>query len=426
MLKKGFIIGGIVLLVLVFLVYGSMLQRGGDSDKNESVLGQAEPPLPTVKAATVEERDLRQSIIFHGRFAPYSQVVVMPKLPGIVKEVFCRVGDDLEEGDPILQMETEELILQVRQAEASLQVAKANQARVIAGARIEEVEQAQAGLRQAEVTADQAQRNYDRSKKLFEQGVISASDWEGIEAQYEGAKTQLVNAEKTLAMIQQGAREEDILQAKASVDQAEVALELTQLNLKNATITAPITGTISRLMAEKGAMTGSGMAVATIVDVSTVKLHLQAIGRDVVRIQEGQSTFISVDALPHQVFQGTVSTISPAAEEGSGLFAVTIEIQNKERILRSGMYATAEIVIVERTNAVAVPSSAVFTTRGERSVFLVEEGTVKRIPVETGIEENQYVEINGRIHVGDRVVVTGFDGLEDGMSVQVTEWSDHR
>lgn len=415
-------IGGILLLLL-FIVYGGFLHLGGGGN-TEPAYREIETPLPAVRTSFAEERDMSQRLTYHGRLAPYSQIGVTPKIPGIVKEVFCKVGDNLSPKDPILQLETEELLLQVRQAEAALQVAQANEARVLAGARAEEIQQAEAGLKQAEANYNQARLNYNRSQKLYEEGVISGRDWEGIQVQYEGARTQLINAEKTLVMIQQGAREEDILSAQASVAQAQVALDLAKLNLRNATITAPIYGTVNRILAEKGSMAGAGMAVASMVNIDTVKLPLTVSGRDVVRLQEGQQVNIAVDALPHQSFQGIVKTISLAAEEGSGLFAITVNIENPGRILRPGMYATATIMVQEKTHTTGLPQSAIFHQEEKDFVFLVEEDILQKVPVETGIEKDGYVEIITGIVPGDQVVLQGQEALEDGLKVEITHWSE--
>lgn len=426
MVKKGLMIGGLIILILLFLIYGIDDERQrGDTETEEEVLSQNAETPPIVQTYPVEKRDLAYTLTYHGRIAPKSQVAITPKIPGIVEEVFCRVGDRVKKGDPIFQLETEELVLQVRQAQASLKAAEANQDRILAGARMEEIEQAEAALRQAQANFNQAQMNYERSKKLFQENVISASEWEVIEVQLEGAKAQLVNAEKTLAMIEQGAREEDILAARASVTQAQVAHDLAQLNLKNATITSPIHGTISRLLAEEGSMAGTGMAVASVVHIATVKLPLQATGRDIVHLREGQKTTITLDALPDQVFEGRVTTISPAADEGGGLFSFTVEMDNKENILRPGMYATAEIHIIERANVLTVPLRALSMRDEEDKVFLVDQGTIRRVPVERGVEREGYIEIQGDLHVGDLVVVSEHELLEEGMQVQVTEWSDH-
>lgn len=426
-MKKGLIIVGIVIIALVIVYSRHSFQIGGEEEVTEVLTTQTEERLrPTVNTHLVKEQDLSQKINFHGRFVADSQVAITPKIPGRVGEVYVKVGDIVSQGDAILQLETEELLLQVRQAEASLQVAKANLARITAGARAEEVEQVESGYRQAEASYNQAQLNYERSKRLFEEGVISARDWEAIEAQYEVAKAQLFNAEKSLILIRQGARAEDISSAQASVAQAEVALEMAELTVKNATITSPIDGTVSRIHVERGYMAGAGMPVAHVVNIFTVKLNLQATGRDVVRIREGQKTLITVDALPNATFQGAVATISPAAEEGSGLFAVTIAVKNPDGVLRPGMYGTASILIEEREGVVAVPSRALATRDGERVVFVIEERRIRQLPVEIGVEGEGYVEIVTGLHRGDLIVASGHESLEDGVEVRVLEGRETR
>lgn len=426
-MKKALIIIGIVIIVLVVLFSRNSFQIGGEEETMEVLDTQIEERvIPTVTTHLVKEQDLSERLTFHGRFVPDSQVSITPKISGRVAEIFVKVGDILSTGDSILRLEIEELLLQVRQAEASLQAARANLARVTSGARVEEIEQVESGYRQAEASYNQAQLNYERSKRLFEEGVISAREWEGIEAQYEVAKAQLVNAEKSLTLIQQGAREEDILAAQASVSQAEVALELAELNVRNATVTSPIDGTINRIQVERGGMAGAGMPVVHVVNIFTLKLNLQVTGRDVVRLKEGQKTLIMVDALPNRTFEGIVATIAPGAEEGSGLFAITIEVDNPQSILRPGMYGTAAIVLEEREGVVAVPPRTLMTRDGERSVFVVHENRVQHLPVEIGLEGKEYVEIITGLEQGDLIIASGHENLEDGMEVMVQEVREQR
>ncbi len=422
-MKRGLIIGGLVIFaILAIVVFGSRReeQEGG----SEIISTQTEITLPTVSVAEIGEHDLNEIKDFHGRFAANSLVGVTPKVPGRVDEVFVRVGDVVKIGDAIAQMETEELKLQVRQAEAVLQAAEANLARIKSGVRAEELEQAAAGFKQSQANYNGAKLNYDRSEVLFREGVISAREWEGIEVQYEGAKAQLVNAEKNLFLMQQGAREEDIKSAEASVAQAQVTLELAELNLRNTRITSPIDGHISRLSVEKGATAGAGVPVATVVDIDTVKLHLQITGRDIARLREGQRTQITVDAYPARSFEGKVATISPAAEEGSGLFAVTFGVPNPDTSLRPGMYGTAHVTLQERKRVTAVPIGAVSSSGGRNQVFIVEGDTVRLVQVQTGLVSNDLVEIRSGVSVGDNVVVVGRESLRDGMKVRLADWRD--
>lgn len=423
-MKKGLITGAAVVLILAVLGVGWVLLSRSETSGVDAV--SKEPFAPglsstPVAVVTPQIQDLRETLTLHGKLRPASRVDVTPKGSGRITDVRVRIGDAVSAGDLLVQLETDELKLQVEQARAALEAAKANLQRLVEGPRPEEVEQAEAALAQAQANYENSKLVYERNKKLFEEGVLSAKDWDAIKAQFEVAKAQKLSAEKTLALIKKGARESEITAAKAQVKQAEVALKSAELQLSNTSITAPISGTVASVAAEVGNMASIGAPVVTIVDLRHLEIELQVGEREVVQLSPGQSVQVTTEALPGRIFAGVVDTVSPAADPMTGLFDVKVKVENAEQVLRPGMYATARVVVAFSPKAMAIPGKALLTGNGEPSVYVVEDGIAKLRPIKVGLSGDGMVEVLEGLSQEDLVVVSGQEFLNDGDSVKLVE-----
>lgn len=421
--KKAIVVGVIILVLIGGVVYFNS-QQTTEPAISHGLNEQVDLTPITARGIHPKIRDVEQSLTVHGRFMAESQVHIIPKSAGRIEEVFVEIGDYVTAGDPLIQVEAREVKLQLEQAEASLKAAEATLAKVKSGARPEEIEQVMANLEQAQAHYNSVNANYQRAQYLFDEGVISATDWEGIQTQYEVTKAQQLAAQKTLDLVVEGATLEDVQATEATVAQARVGVELAKLMVENTTITTPITGRVSRLNTQIGDMIGSGMSVGTVVDLDAVKLMLQVSSRDAVRLQKEQRAVATVDALPGQQFDGTVANVSLAADEMSGMFTAEIIFDNPEHLLRPGMYGNTEIIITEVSDALTLPRDAIYSVEGSDYIFLVENDIARSTPVETGLVSDDWVEIRSGVTENDVVAISDF--LQDGIVVHLEEWGESR
>ena len=419
-MRKWIIIGVVIILAVTV---GVLVNKREPTIDQGSVQAVEEVPLrrQAVSVAPAGYRTMQERMALHGIISAWAEVNVVPKVPGRVAKVSVEVGDEVSTGDILVQLEAEELALQVKQAEAALASAKATLARLQAGARPEEVEQAKAAVEQARAGYENARLTYERAAKLHEAGVMAGKDWDAIKAQYEVAQAQKLTAEKTLELVRKGAREEDLATAKAGVAQAEAAVALARLSRENAVIKAPISGVVNQVNVQLGDMAGGGLPVVNIVDISQVKLNLQVSEREVVRLNRGQDVTVALDVQPDVMAKGRVSNIAPAANLSTGLFSVTVELANSEGTLKPGMYGTAYVVVKEIADVMAIPERAVFTAEGRPAVYVVREEVAHLVPVETGIKSDGFVEIRSGLDTGDEVIVRGREFVADKAPVRVVE-----
>ncbi len=422
-MKKGLIVGAVIALGIVIFFGVRMVGQSPQPPEAMPAVGgpvMQQPAAKPVTTAVPQRQRLAESLTVHGKLESASRVDVMPKAAGQITAVNVRVGDQVSAGDVLLQIETNELELRVQQARAALEAAQANLQRVVEGARPEEVKQAEAALAQAAANFVNTALVYERSKKLFESGVLAAKDWDAVQAQFEVAQAQRLSAEKSLDLIKKGARESDIAATKAQVRQAEVALKSAELQLSYAAVKAPISGTIASASVEVGGTAG-GAPVATILDLSTLEIDLRVGEREIVLLEPGQSVRVVVDVLPNQVFEGIVDTVSPAADPVTGLFGVKVKVDNSDGTLKSGMYASASIVVSAKDDALAIPERAVVTKDGTSSVYVVEDGKAKLSPIVRGIVGDGMVEVLDGLTEESVVIISGHEFLSAGDTVRLIE-----
>ena len=155
--------------------------------------------------------------------------------------------------------------------------------------------------------------------------------------------------------------------------------------------------------------------------LDTIEAELNVPEREIVRIRQGQSARVRIDALPDENFTGEVVRVAPEVDPTSGTFRVTVALANTEQRLKPGMFARIDVRIDARPNALLVPLAAVVTRRDRSSVFAVQGETAERRPVATGYFSDGNVEILHGVAEGEWVVTTGQEGLRDGVRVLVVE-----
>lgn len=412
----------------------------------------------------------------------YDQAVKLAEIR--VKSQIAQARAQLESKEVSLQQVKDlaeiRTISQIEGAEAGRASLQANLEKMKRGAREEDRKQAQATVNQAKANLANAESNHNRMKRLFESGAISKQSFEGAQTQLDVAKAQYDVATEQMRLIDSGARDEDIRAMEAQVKQAEAslklaraqvetktwkkdialaesqveiaraaleaaealeaaksweaeiisaenaaiqakaALSLARKRVEDATITAPITGIVSKRYLDLGGMASPNAPIFEIVDMEKVKATLSVIESDLSKLKRGDIAEIFVEALTAPV-KGTISLISPTLEPTSRSAKVEITIDNSLMTLKPGMFVRVLIPVEIHQNAILIPRSAVIEDSAKqiRTVFVVEDGTSKRRQVEFGLSSGRIVEISSGLSEGEQVVIAGQHTLKDGIEVTV-------
>lgn len=234
------------------------------------------------------------------------------------------------------------------------------------------------------------------------------------------AKVTLAQAEDDLAYIEAG---HDIELAQMKVDNAQVELDDAQEQLEAATIIAPFDGVVAEVDASVGDTVTASSTVVLLVNMDVVQVDATVDETDVASVKAGQAVEITLDALPDAKLAGTVAAVSPLAQSQSSVvtYGLSIDVQNNGGYdLKDGMTASIDIVVLNKTGVLLIPSSAI-TQRGPASFVTVmgSDGKTEQRVIVTGETDGTNTEIVSGLSEGETVVVAA-SGTSSGKTLQTS------
>ena len=226
-----------------------------------------------------------------------TEVRLSGKLPGRVLELRAREGMKVKKGDTLILIDSPEISAKIMQAEAAESAAKAVSLKAQNGTRQETITAAAEQYEMAQTAADFAKKSYERTKNLYEKGVIAAQKFDEVETQYKAAQAQARAAKSQYEMALNGAQKEDKLAAYAQVQRAKGALEEATSYLSETKLVAPISGEISEIFPKEGELVGSGSPLMNIVDLNDIWVTFNVRENFLSKIKVGQQLKAKVPAL---------------------------------------------------------------------------------------------------------------------------------
>ena len=283
-----------------------------------------------------------------------TEVDVAFEIPGTVAERNVDEGSLIDKGEPIARLHEREYLLQYERVYAAKAAAAARADLVLKGPRGREIDSAVAALDAAEAGLAQQQHELRRVQSLYENKVLSNSEFERISAAVAAIQAQRDQAQAQVDMLREGSRAEEIREARNRLQEAEKAVELAQLNLDRCRLFAPIQGRILLKSREVGETVAAGTPIVTIGDLSRPWLNLYVNERDLGRIGLGMKAQVMIDSFPQQPFEGKVTFIAQKSEftpkniqtqdeRVKLVYRVKIELDNRDQALKPGMPADAVI-----------------------------------------------------------------------------------
>ena len=263
--------------------------------------------------ALVARRDLSATVTATGTIKAMvgAEVKVGSRIPGRVDHLAVQVGDRVKAGQVIARLEQDDLRAAVAKARADLAADEAKLATVRNGARPQEIQAAEATLRQMEANRLLAQVNLERYRQLYEaDGGIALQVVDTAARDYDVAASQVRSAREQLSLTREKYTLEDLQYAEAQVAQARAALRIAEANLGYATITAPMSGVVASVSIQQGETVTSGSAAAqaptlvTIIDLKRLQVDAYVDETDIGKVQVGQPASFTVDAFPDKEFTG--------------------------------------------------------------------------------------------------------------------------
>jgi RND family efflux transporter MFP subunit len=368
--------------ILIFCISIFVLLTISCQNQGEAEVSQEEEEAIPVYVTSVEKGNIENTVRYLGNIEGTNEVMVFSQIPNRITSIEAYVNDWVEEGDLLAIVKNTQLKQAVKQAEAGLESARANY--------------------------ENALTEWKRIKKLYEENAVS-------ESQYDAVKTQKQNAESGL-------------------DQAEAALESAQERLNDSYLRAPISGIVSARNYDIGDQTSPQQPAYGIVNMDKVKIKVDVVEEDLGQIKQNNKVYVAVNAYPDTVFEGKVDKVYPTIDPRTRTATVEILLDNEDRKLRSGMYATVNIVTEKSENTVVIPSYTVIerTSRehlgGElsnteiivnRHAFVINNSTAHRRSLKAGIITDDKIEIIEGLAPGETLVTQGQYKLTDGAKVNI-------
>ena len=352
------------IIPLLGLVIGAGCGKKSQNTKNNEAV------IP-VKVMEITPDSIKEILSYTGSIEPWRVVKIVPDVGGKVAHIYVKIGDRVKAGEILAELDKETFQLRLKQAEAGVAVAKAN--------------------------FEDAEKNYKRAVDLKKNGSISEQQFEKIQLAYDAAKAQK--------------------------EQAESALALAQWQLKVSVMRAPFDGVITGRWINEGEMINPQMpgapGVVSLMDLSKVKIRVNASEQEVTKIRNGQKVYVYLDVYPGKTFVGKVFAVNQAANALTRTFEIQMVVPNQQGLLKAGMFARVDIVLQDKKEVIVIPIDALLGNEGNRYVYVVKKDTAVMRPVSLGIIQNDRVEILSGLAQGDELVVVGQQMLHQGAKVNL-------
>jgi multidrug efflux pump subunit AcrA (membrane-fusion protein) len=413
--------------VLVFIgmliLLGLALYWAGADTKKETratppALNNRQRSIP-VETILVHRGSIERRLHLTGTIMADATVDVFSKVSGILERLEVDQGDRVKANQVVAMVEREEKEAELQEDRAALDVLRARWAQMETGARPEEISQAEQLVRQTKASWETSLDNYRRLKKLKDSDYVSQQRLDEATLQVTVSEAEYQSAVEKLTLLKKGARQEDRDALLAQMREAEAAVRLAEIHLKNTTIRAPIGGIISKKYVDQGALVGTSTPILRIVAMDQVSVMVQIVESELAQLRHGATADISVDAYRDEIFKGTVALISPTVDPDSRTADVEIEVDNRDYRLKPGMFARVELVVQRRDNVLLLSKDSLITESGPARVFVHNSGRALLKDVSLGLEGEEYVEVLNGLSQGDEVLVAGHYELKDGMAVNV-------
>jgi len=425
--NRWLIIGGVTLFViLAILVIGAKKGWIGSNGTKQVAVEKA------------QKRSIIETVTASGKIHPETEVKISSEVSGEIIILNVREGDSVQKGQLLIEINPVIYESLVSQAQAGLSQVRANKMA------------ADATYQSSKVLYDQAKITFNRQKQLHDEKIISDAD-------YDAATNALKNAETTLATTK-----EQLNAAMFSVNNSEAQLRQANDNLVKTRIYAPMTGIVSLCNVKLGErVVGTAQMAGTelirIADLNHMQAEVDVNENDVLKVKIGDTASVEVDAYLNKKFKGVVSEIAYSSTSSTTAVVSTSQAINftvkvkllknsyaelvsakdgQEYPFRPGMSATVDIKTNEKANILTVPIQAV-TTRDEKDkdskddktadkdngkddngtkdkkpsaelVFIIDGDKAKSIPVKTGIQDANYIEILSGLSDGQTVIKAPF------------------
>ncbi len=375
------VVGVVLAAVVIGLAAYRFTTLAGKTDQRKSRVISVGTVMPI-------RQDLDVRLEYTADISPNQMVNLFSRVDGYIAKFYVDRGDFAKAGQLLVEIDHTDYIHAVNRAKANLAAAKA------------EVFRQEANIRNAKLTLD-------RMKSLIKDQFVSQQDLDTAQVNYDVASAQIETY-------------------RAQVQQMEVALQQAETNLTYSYIRAPFAGYVAERNLDPGAyVTGSTASTSTMSrgimslhDIETVRIMIEVVEKDVPLVKIGQPSEVRAEAYPDKVFMGQVTRVVQALNRNTRTMTVEVDLPNKDRTLKGGMFARVALMVGVHRNAIQIPIDAVTRLEENQYVYVIQNGTAHRVPVEIGARAENRIEIVKGLAGTEQVIVSGKDLVSEGTVVE--------
>lgn len=361
----------VAVVVLILLVISAVALRGRQSTADAAAGARSATQVAEFLQEDlyiVEPHALDRVLPLTGSLAPLTEATVKAKVAGELVAVTVREGESVKQGQVLARIDPTEV-----------------QARV--AARAADVAAARAQLVWAE-------KNRSQQKALLDKSFISQSAFDNTQSNHDVAAARLRAAEAELVVARK--------------------------SMGDAVLVAPFSGIVSLRHAQPGERVALDARVVSIVDLSRLELEAAVPPAAIGKVRIGQTMNFRVEGFGEREFAGRIERINPAATAGSRSISVYAVIDNREGLLRGGMFALGALTLSHIDGALAVPATAVREEIGQTFVYAIEGGQIKKKQVRVGPPDAAgRVQVLEGLAAGDRIVRVNLGSLREGVAARL-------
>jgi RND family efflux transporter MFP subunit len=355
----------------------------------------------------VQRMSVQREVDLSGTLTSPDQARISSEVAGIVRDVRVQLGTEVKAGDVIARLEPRELQLALDRAESALLQVEAQLGIDNRQARQPPADEQIASVRQATANRDDAHNAFERAQQLSGRGLLTQADRDTAETRLKVAEA---NYQATLDTVHS---------LKASLQDRRASYELAQKKVADAVIKTPVAGSISERLIQPGEYIRENTPVATIVQMSPLKLKTAIQEKHASLIVPGQTVEFDVEAFLTRKFKGRIAYVSPAVDQATRTFAVEALVDNSDRQLKPGFFAKGVVLTRLDENVIAVPEDAISTLAGVSTVYVIAGGKARAQQVTLGARKDKLVEITSGLKGDETLATTNLSQLATGVTVRV-------
>ncbi len=404
---KKKIIFGIFLALFIFILSVYIFTQF--AEEPDSTFDKEEPNITSdivfdVSTDVAIIGNLVQSITTSGTAKPFKQVDITSSTNGKVKEYFVEEGDKVANDELLVKLDDSEILLALKDAESKLLETQIEYNLMRHGASMERIEN-----NSSNNIAAEAIKKFKEVEEAYKLNRISEKEYQKAKRDYEAA------------MVYSPDVRDDVIAQKCGLNQAIVNLERIKLNLNYTEIKSPFNGYAADVNINVGQNIKAGDKLLQLVDISKIKVEVGVLETEIKLIKKGSNVEVTIPSYPDKIFKGKIKNISPIIDTQTKTCKVIVEIDNREGIIKPGMYVYVKVETAMYKDRLIVPKEAILIRDQRKLVFVASNGLAKWCYVETGVENEKFTEIISGINAGDTVLVNGHYSLAHDAKIRINK-----